>query len=114
MKLYCLCQITGPGQYQMGKVLDNQVFLAQNRMVRPLKEENYFSVFLNQAMDLVRGGVRRLVPKGTVNEFPNKHPKTTGTRTKEQEYIRNNTKGDYRTVDHYHCPRCGAMMCVEK
>lgn len=114
MTVYCMCQITGPGQYQMGKVLDNQVFLAQNRMVRPLKDEDYLSVFLGQPMDLVKEGVRRLIPNGSVDEFPNKHPKSTGKRVREQEYIRENTKGDYQTVDLYHCPRCSAMMCVKR
>lgn len=112
MKLYCLCQITGPGQYQMGQVLDHQVFLAQNRMVRPKENEDYFSVVLCQAMDVVRSGIRRLFPSGSVKEFPNRHPKTTGTRMKEQEYIRMNTTPGPANVTLYHCPRCSSMICM--
>lgn len=112
MTVYCLCQITGPGQYEMGKVLDNQVFLAPNRMVRPKENEDYFSVVLTQAMNLVKSGVRRLVPNGSVKEFPNRHPKTTNTRMKEQEYIRKHTKGDFRVATLYHCPRCSSMVCI--
>lgn len=111
MNLYCLCQITGPGQYQMGKVLDHQVFLAQNRMVRPKENEDYFSVVLSQAMNVVQAGIRRLFPTAK-QEFPNRHPKTTGTRVKEQEHIRKNTKPGPANVTLYHCPRCSSMICV--
>jgi hypothetical protein len=109
-----MCKITGPGQYDMGKVLDNQVFLAPNRFIPPDKADGQESVILSRWMENINMGMEQRCPtKSGVKEFPNLHPKTKGQVVKEHQKLRDETSKHYPNVDLYHCKRCGAMVCVE-
>lgn len=113
MKLYCMCKITGPGQYNTGKVLDDQVYLAPNRFIRPEKAEGPLSVMLLRAMQNINMGVEQRVPNNSEDKYPNWHPKTMDQIDKEREKLRENTRQHFPNVDLYHCTRCGAMVCLE-
>jgi len=113
LKLYCMCKITGPGQYQMGRVLDNQVYLAPNRFVPPEKVDGRRSVILPVWMENIDMGIEQRVPIKSGAKYPNIHPKTTGQIAKEHNKLRENTRQHHPNVDLYHCARCGAMVCLE-
>lgn len=113
MKHYCMCQMTGPGQYKEGKVLDGQVYLAPNRFIRPEKADGKAAVMLPQAMEVLRVGVEQRVPNNSNDKYPNMHPKTKGQIEKEREKLRKNTRQHFPNVDLLHCRRCGAMVCLE-
>ncbi len=113
MKLYCMCKITGPGNYDTLKALDDQVYLAPNRFIPSEKPNGPLSVMLPRAMENINMGVEQRVPNNSEDKYPNLHPKTMGQIDKEREKLRENTRQHYPNVDLYHCTRCGAMVCLE-
>ncbi|MBW1845564.1 MAG: hypothetical protein JRJ27_00200 [Deltaproteobacteria bacterium] len=113
MKLYCMCKITGPGQYKEGKVLDDQVYMAPNRFIPPEKVDGNLSVMLPRSMKNINMGVEQRVPNSSDGKYPNLHPKTKGQVESERKKLREKTRQHFPNVDLYHCTRCGAMVCLE-
>jgi len=113
MKLYCMCKMTGPGQYEGGKVLDDQVYLAPNRFIPAAKVNGPLSVMLPRAMQNINMGVEQRVPNFSDKKYPNLHQKTKLQVEKERTELRENTRQHFPNVDLYHCTRCGAMVCLE-
>ena len=116
MKLYCMCKITGPGQYEMGPVLDQQVYLAPNRFLPGVPTETdrspNWEMVITQSMQCLENGVHQRAALIDYTKLVNTHPKTKGQRDKNHAMLRENTKRHYPNVDLYHCKRCGAMICV--